>query len=362
MIATRIQSRLKRALRFRLLVVLFALTMLPTWTSLFCGEGSAAPVTLAWDIESAADLAGYKLHYGTVSKSYSFTADAGKQSTYTVTGLSEGATYYFAATAYTAAGIESAPSNEVSYTVPASCSYTITPASVSYTASGGTGSVSVTAPATCTWTASNSASWVSITGGGSRTGNGTVSYSVAANTASSSRIAGLTIAGSTFTVTQAGAGTSTYTITVSAGSNGTISPSGQVPVASGTSKTFTITPSAGYQVSDVKVDGVSVGKGTSYTFTNVTANHAISASFTAGTSTTYTLTVTKAGTGSGTVTANPSGTGFAAGTPVTLTATPRWGSMFSGWSGACSGTSRTCALTMSSAKSVTASFRRLWGY
>jgi hypothetical protein len=73
----------------------------------------------------------------------------------------------------------------------------------------------------------------------------------------------------------------TYTITASAGTNGSISPSGNQQVPIGTNKTFLITPATGYQVSDVVVDGSSVGAVTSYTFTNVTASHTISASFAA---------------------------------------------------------------------------------
>jgi hypothetical protein len=78
------------------------------------------------------------------------------------------------------------------------------------------------------------------------------------------------------------------TITASAGANGTISPSGQVSVATNGSQTFTITPNANFQVSAVMVDGVNQGAITTYTFTQVTANHTISATFTAKSSvTTY---------------------------------------------------------------------------
>ena len=61
--------------------------------------------------------------------------------------------------------------------------------------------------------------------------------------------------------------------------------------------------------------------------------------------------------GSGTISANPSRSGdvHAAGTVVTLTATPASDSQFSGWSGACSGTGA-CSVTMDAAKSVTATF------
>jgi hypothetical protein len=70
-----------------------------------------------------------------------------------------------------------------------------------------------------------------------------------------------------------------YTITATAGANGSISPSGAVSVANGGSQTFTITPNGGYLVQDVLVDGGSVGAVTSFPFTNVGANHTISASF-----------------------------------------------------------------------------------
>jgi len=71
-----------------------------------------------------------------------------------------------------------------------------------------------------------------------------------------------------------------YTITATAGSDGSISPSGDVIVDAGSDQTFTITPQRGYQVSDVLVDGVSIGRVISYTFTNVSSNHTISAEFT----------------------------------------------------------------------------------
>lgn len=73
--------------------------------------------------------------------------------------------------------------------------------------------------------------------------------------------------------------TITYTITASAGANGSISPGGSVVVNQGSNQTFTITPNTGYAVSEVQVDGVSVGAVTSYTFSNVNASHTISASF-----------------------------------------------------------------------------------
>jgi hypothetical protein len=57
----------------------------------------------------------------------------------------------------------------------------LSPTSQSFTASGGSGSVSVTAPASCTWTAVSQADWLSITSGSSGTGDGTVNTHVSKN-------------------------------------------------------------------------------------------------------------------------------------------------------------------------------------
>ncbi len=70
-----------------------------------------------------------------------------------------------------------------------------------------------------------------------------------------------------------------HTITASAGTGGTISPSGDVAVTQGENVTFTITPNSGYKISDVKVDGGSIGAVTQYEFSNVTAAATIEAKF-----------------------------------------------------------------------------------
>jgi hypothetical protein len=70
-----------------------------------------------------------------------------------------------------------------------------------------------------------------------------------------------------------------HTITASAGSGGSISPSGDVSVDDGDDQEFIITPNDGYAINDVQVDSVSVGRLPSYTFTNVTDDHTIEASF-----------------------------------------------------------------------------------
>ena len=83
------------------------------------------------------------------------------------------------------------------------CTYSLSSSSKSFTASGGTGSVSVAASSnSCNWTAISNISWITIISGSSGTGNGMVNYSVSANTATSQRTGTITIAGETLTVTQ----------------------------------------------------------------------------------------------------------------------------------------------------------------
>ena len=114
-----------------------------------------------------------------------------------------------------------------------------------------------------------------------------------------------------------------YTITASAGANGSISPSGAVTVYSGENKIFTMSPSLGYHVANVTVDGVSKGAITTYTFTNVTANHTIAATFAINT---YAITAT-AGSG-GTMT--PATTNVNYGGSQTFTVTPDTGYQVAG--------------------------------
>ncbi len=91
----------------------------------------------------------------------------------------------------------------------------------------------------------------------------------------------------------------------------------------------------------------------------VTGTTSIDATFNTG----YGLTVTEAGTGTGVVTSSPPGincpptcsAAFAANTQLTLSETPGTNNTFGGWSGACSGTG-TCAVSLSAATSVTATF------
>lgn len=78
----------------------------------------AATVTLAWDASPDASVTGYKIYVGTSSNSFTFsTNNVGNVLTTTITNLSNGVTYWFAATAYNV-DAESDFSNQVSYRPP----------------------------------------------------------------------------------------------------------------------------------------------------------------------------------------------------------------------------------------------------
>src|SRR5262245_13477464 len=102
-----------------LLVLLACLFLAFTATS-----AQAQQVQLAWDAPVQANgtpvpnLAGYKLYSGSQSGQYQTPVPVGLTTTYTVTNVSAGQTYYFAVKAYDNAGTESAFSNEVSVTLP----------------------------------------------------------------------------------------------------------------------------------------------------------------------------------------------------------------------------------------------------
>ena len=75
-----------------------------------------ANITLAWDANSEADLAGYVLRYGGSSGNYTNSINVGLVTTTTVPALEAGKTYYFGIYAYNRSGLEGPVSNEVFHT------------------------------------------------------------------------------------------------------------------------------------------------------------------------------------------------------------------------------------------------------
>jgi len=102
-------------------------------------------VTLSWNPSTSPNVAGYDIYYGPACGTYTNKISVGNVTSATVPGLKEGACDYFVVTARATSGLESLPSNEVSYNIPDRAILAIqmfqlhgAPASVTITATGAT--------------------------------------------------------------------------------------------------------------------------------------------------------------------------------------------------------------------------------
>ena len=77
------------------------------------GSGFSAQIRLAWDANTESNLLGYKVYYGTISKSYINSVDIGNEISFTLTGLAQGQAYFIVVTAYDNLYYESVFSLEV---------------------------------------------------------------------------------------------------------------------------------------------------------------------------------------------------------------------------------------------------------
>jgi uncharacterized protein (TIGR03437 family) len=189
----------------------------------------------------------------------------------------------------------------LSLTVPAGCTFALAPTSQNIAANGGTGSVNVTSQSNCNWTAASSVDWIVITSGTSGSGNGAVNYSVAANTGTSSRTGTMTIAGQTFTVTQTGGSTCTFTLAptsqniAASGGNGSVnvtSQSGCNWTARSNSDWITISSGASGSGNGVVNYAVATNSGAARTGTLTIAGQTFTVTQAANSSCSYTLAPT----------------------------------------------------------------------
>ncbi|GFO69659.1 hypothetical protein GMLC_32380 [Geomonas limicola] len=380
-------------------LALFIIGITTATLSFGAGSAQAAQVALSWSTPATysdgtplTTLRGYKLYTGTASGSYGTGVDLGNVNSYTLTGLNDGTTYYFAVTAYSSAGDVSGYSNQVSYSTPAAAtqnstctvtasagtggsisptgttvlsggvsqSYTVTPNAGYYVASvtvdGAAVVKNIVGGLGYSYTFTNLAASHTIaasfavrsyhlvstagTGGSVTPADAWVQYqgsqAIAITPATGYQVADVQVDGksagavSSYTFSSLNADHTLnatfaqgYTITASAGSNGSITPAGATAASAGSSKTYTITPNTGYYVSSVVVDGTTVASnipsgGYSYTFSNLAGNHTISATF----GIRYYNIVATAGTG-GTIT--PGNTWALYNSSQTVTITPASG-------------------------------------
>ena len=323
--------------RFGAAIAAFVLTWLAASTS-------ASAITLSWASTTGAD--GIQIERATSSGGpwSQIATTAGTATNYVDSGATCSVAYYYRIRAYNSAG-ESGYSNVAGPATAACCGYSISPATAAMPAGGGSGSVSVTATSGCSWTATSNVGWITITGGSSGTGNGTVNYSVAANTSSSALTGTVTIAGQTFGVTESGVAC-TYTLSATSKSYTSSGGSGSVGVTAPGGCAWTAASNVGWIT--ITGGGSGAGNGTvSYSVAANTSSSALTGTVTiagqtftvteSGVACTYTLSATSksytssGGSGSVGVT-TPGGCGW------TATSNVGWITITSGSSGTGNGT------------------------
>jgi hypothetical protein len=179
----------------------------PVVSSLTCNPASVTPtaqstctVTLSADVSSATTIdlsssapaatvpASVSIATGLSSKTFNVSTSAVSTNT----------------TAIITATLGSSSANfSVTLTPAVTCAYALSANSSSVTSSAGSGSFNVETSAGCAWSVTNTSTFITVTAGSTGTGNGTVSYSVTANSGAS-RVGTLTIATQAFMVTQSG--------------------------------------------------------------------------------------------------------------------------------------------------------------
>ncbi len=165
---------------------------------------TGVPVNLILSWKIAPDMDSYDVYFGTPPEPLYIDNTTNTSYFRGGRGLSYNTTYFWKIVAKNDCGNSTSGPVWSFTTGSPSCTYTISKTGEEFHADGGTGSVNVTTQSGCDWTAVSNDSWITITSGSSGSGNGTVSYSVAANASVSSRNGTLTIAGHTFKIIQQG--------------------------------------------------------------------------------------------------------------------------------------------------------------
>jgi hypothetical protein len=123
-------------------------------------------VTLTWNPSTSPNVIGYDIYYGPACGTYTNKISVGNVTSATVPGLQEGACDFFVVTARDTSGLESLPSNEVSYNIPDRAILAInaihligSPASITITAGG------VTPPQWALESSPDLKTWTTVTEG-----------------------------------------------------------------------------------------------------------------------------------------------------------------------------------------------------
>ncbi|HXI85223.1 MAG TPA: putative Ig domain-containing protein, partial [Verrucomicrobiae bacterium] len=216
--------------------------------------------------------------------------------TYTDTGVVGSKTYYYRVTAVDSNG-RKYNSNPIS--VATSSPLTLSPSSSDVPDVGGSTNVLVTAGSGCGWTASSTDAWITVDSGNTGFGTGTITYSVAQNTSTSSRTGSVTVVNQTVKVTQNGSSACTYLASPTSANIGAGGGSGSftvTPSKNGNACSWATTPTAGWIHTSSSGSGIGM---VSYTVDPNTGTSprigAITVSDAGGGSATTSYTLTQAG-------------------------------------------------------------------
>ena len=221
------------------------------------------------------------------------------------------------------------------------CTYTLGATTASIAAAGASGSVTLTAGSGCAWTTGSNASWITVTSAASASGPGAVAFSVATNTGAA-RTGTITIAGQTFTVSQAASPVPcTYALSAPGAASAAAGGSGTIGVSAGTgcawsagsnNSWITLTSGAGGSGNGAVAFSVAVNPGAARTGVITVAGQAFTVAQAAAVTCTYNINPT-----SGTVTALGGAGTFAvsagSGCPWTAASTASWIAVTSGANG-----------------------------
>jgi len=347
----------------RVAVATLVLLAMSAWRA----EAVAAQLTASW-VNNTADAVGLSVERstGTTGAFAEITTAGPTATTYLDLTVADGTTYCYRVRAYN-------PTAYSAYSNTA-CGATAQALSLAVVRMGTGSGVVISAPSgilcgtTCSGTY-GSGTAVTLTAtpatgstfggwsGGGCTGTGTCTVTVTATTTVTATFNASPVS---LTVSKAGTGSGTVSSTPAGISCGTTC-SASYPYGTAVALTAVVPTGSTF----AGWSGTCTGTGSCSV--TLTAAATVTATFTQQTQT-QTQTLTVSTSGKGTVTSMPvginCGTGCSAtypsGTAVTLTATPGAGFALTGWGGACSGTG-SCTVSMTTAKSVTAAFKKTPG-
>jgi hypothetical protein len=333
--------------------------------------GSAAQIKLAWNPNIEPDLAGYKVYCGTASGAYGTPINVGNVTTYTLTGLTNGQTYFIAVTAYDTSGNESSYSDEVSGTanesetvstpsVLAGPTTGTTGTSYSYSTGGSSSNLGHSVEYQFDWkgTASDLSPWGSATQ--SKTWASAGTYNVRSRARCTIHTNIVSNWSSSLSVAIS-AGPQSYTVTTN--------PSGLQITVDGVNytapQTFSWTPGSTHKLSVSSPQNGTSGTryvysswsdsgGQTHTITVPSSGTTYRANFT----TQYSLTTSASPSAGGAV--SPSGTNWHnSAQSVSVSAKANAGYTFPNWSGDLSGSTNPTSISMNGAKNVVANFKQI---